>query len=159
MQEIVPQAEIVLEHAFATQSVEVKGAREWRRVRAHSLREKNDGVAVGDVEAVQHGLSKYIACDVSPVRGQVTVVGERVEARTWSASCKSSRQRVILTDVVVSSLLQGLTVVRAWRCPRFGFPGLSGLDVDVRREGQGRGCSCGQGEDRRESHIDYKILC
>jgi hypothetical protein len=57
----------VLEYAFAAQSVEVEGPREGCWVGAHGLREQDDGVAVGDVEAVHHGFRQHVARDVSPV--------------------------------------------------------------------------------------------
>lgn len=42
----------MLKHALAAQSVEVKSPRKGRGVRAHSLREQDYGVAVGDVETI-----------------------------------------------------------------------------------------------------------
>ena len=57
----------MLEYAFAAQSVEVEGPREGCWVGAHGLREQDDGVAVGDVEAVHHGFRQHVARDVSPV--------------------------------------------------------------------------------------------
>jgi hypothetical protein len=59
-----------------------------------------------------------------------------------------------VSDSTVLMLSESLTVVGTRSCPRFGLPGLSGLDISIGWEGQSRGYSCGQAEDRRESHAD-----
>jgi hypothetical protein len=39
-------------------------------------------------------------------------------------------------EFIVLVLQDSLTVVGTWSYPRFGFPGLAGLDISIGREGQ-----------------------
>jgi hypothetical protein len=52
-----------------------------------------------------------------------------------------------VSDSTVPVLRGSLTVVGTWSRPRFGFPGLAGLDISIGWEGQSRGYSCGQAKD------------
>ena len=64
------------------------------------------------------------------------MVGERVEARAWSACCAAFRQLRGLSKMRRSDgAARLLTVVGSWSCPWLGLPGLSGLDIRVCREG------------------------
>jgi len=63
----IPQAEVVLQHALDAQRVEVKRTRKRLRVGAHGLREEDQGVAPGDVEAGEHGVGEDVECDLPPV--------------------------------------------------------------------------------------------
>jgi hypothetical protein len=82
----------MLQYALTAQCVEVEGTCERRRVGAYGLREEDDGVALGYVEAFKHCIGKDIACDLPPVVGQVPVVSESIETRAWSACYRVTDQ-------------------------------------------------------------------
>jgi hypothetical protein len=77
----------MLQYALAAQCVEVERTCERLRVSAYSLREEDDGIALSDVKAIEHCISKDIACDLPAIMRQVPVIGESVETRTWTACC------------------------------------------------------------------------
>ena len=81
------QAEVVLQNALSAQRVEVECTCERLWVRAYGLREEDDGVTFGDVEAFEHGVGEDVAGDSSSVVWQVAVVGKGVHAGAWAACC------------------------------------------------------------------------
>jgi len=81
------QAEVVFQNALAAQRVEVECTCERLWVGAYGLREEDDGVAFGDVEAFEHGVGEDVAGDSSSVVWQVAVVGKGVHAGAWAACC------------------------------------------------------------------------
>ena len=81
------QTEVMLQNAFAAQSIEVECTCERLWVCAYGLREEDDGVAFGDVKAFEHGVGEDVAGDLPAVMRQVAVVGEGVHAGAWAACC------------------------------------------------------------------------
>jgi hypothetical protein len=100
-----PQTEIVLEHTFTAKRIEVERASKRHWVCTNGLREEDKSVTLRDIEPIEHTIGENIEGDLPSIRGQVAMIGERIQTRAWSTCYGTCHQRrTFVTSILLVAL-------------------------------------------------------